>query len=97
MDEKSKLKEQLNEEMLKWQQKIDEAKVQLKLGSMDAKDKIQDHIKEMEIELEVAKLEWKKIDDASNEAWGDIKKGWKTSLDTISEAYDKTLKHFDKK
>ena len=92
MDEKSKLKEQLNQEILKWEQKIKEAKARLKLESMDAKDKIQCLIDEMEVELQVAKLQLKKINKAFNETWDYVNKGRISSLYTISEAYEKTIK-----
>ena len=38
------LKAQLEQEMAKWQTKIEEAKLQLQLGSMDAEDKIRPHL-----------------------------------------------------
>ena len=59
---------------------------------MDAKDKIQYHINEMEVELQVAKIQLKKINKAFNEAWDYVNKGRISSLDTISKAYEKTIK-----
>ena len=49
--EKKTIEQQLEEEMKKWQTKIDEVKVQLNLAAMDAKDKAQPHIDQLEQEM----------------------------------------------
>ena len=92
--EKSKLKEQLKEEITKWQTKMDEAKLQLHLGAKEAQDKIDPIVRELELKYQQALKKWEEIDDASEDAWDDIKEGLQSSFKSMSEAFNKAKKHF---
>jgi len=94
--EKNKVKEQLKEEISKWQTKIDEAKLQVHLGAKEAQDKIDPYIEELELKYEQAKKKWEEIDDASENAWEDIKEGFQASFKSMSEAFNKAKEHYKK-
>ena len=92
--EKSKIKEELKEEIAKWQTKMDEAKLQLHLGAKEAQDKIDPYIEELELKFEQAKKKMEEIDDAAEDAWDDIQEGFKSSFKSMSEAFSKAKQHF---
>ena len=97
MEEQSKkeaLKEKLQKEMAKWQTQFDELTVQIKLGSMEASDKLKEQQKKLEKEFAQAKVDLKHLDEATGEAWKDINDGMKTSFATMKEAFDKAKEHY---
>ena len=88
------LKAQLEQEMAKWQTKIDEAKLQLQLGSMDAEDKIRPHVEQLEKEMDEAKVKWAQLEQASEHSWSDLKEGLDLSVEAMKDAFSKASKHF---
>ena len=97
MNESTKLhdiKTQLETELANWQTKIDEARVQLDLGSKDVVDKLQPHIEQLENEMDEAKAKWSQLIDASDHSWADIKSGLDLSIDAMKEAFSSASKHF---
>lgn len=88
------IKTQLEEELAKWQTKIDEARVQANLGSKDAQDKIQPYIDKLENEMSEAKEKWAQFEEASEHSWADIKQGVDSSVDAMKEAISQAKKHF---
>ncbi|MGB5289984.1 MAG: hypothetical protein WBN41_00860, partial [Lysobacterales bacterium] len=82
-----KLKAQLDAELASWQTKIDEARVQLELGSKEAEDKIRPYIKQLENEMGEAKEKWAQLEEASEHSWEDIKSGLDLSMDAMKEAF----------
>lgn len=95
--EQQKLAEQLNEELAKWQTRIDEAKVQMHLGAKEMQDKIKPHIEELEHELKRAKKHWNKLEDAAESAWNEIENGVNVSINAMKKAFDRAQQHFPKK
>lgn len=93
MDDKT-VKQQLNDELVNLQTKIDEAKLQVHLGAKDTQDKIQPYVDELEEELAQAKKQWDQFEDASEGAWGDIQSGLSRSIKSMEMAFDKAKKHF---
>ena len=66
MNESTKLNEmkvQLEQELAKWQTKIDEARVQLNLGGKEAEEKIQPYLDQLENEMSKAKGKWDEFED----------------------------------
>ena len=63
-NKKEALKEKLQEEMAKWQTQFDELTVQIKLGSMEASDKLKEQQKKLEKEFAQAKVDLKHFDKA---------------------------------
>lgn len=97
MNEPSKLnqlKAQIEDELASWQTKIDEARVQLELGSKEAEDKLQPFIQQLEDEMGQAKEKWAQLEEASESSWEDIKSGLDLSIDTMKEAFSSAKKHF---
>ena len=97
MNESTKLdeiKSRMEAELAKWQTRIDEARVQLELGSKDAEDKIRPYISQLENEMGQAKDKWAQLEDASEHSWEDIKSGLDLSMDTMKEAFSSAKKHF---
>ena len=88
------LKEELEEELAKWQTKMDEAKVQLHLGAKDAHDKLQPHVDKLEQELEEAKQQWQQVEDASEKSLKDIEKGVRVSITAMKKSFENAKKHF---
>jgi len=88
------MKVDLEEEMAKWQTKIDETRVQLNLGSKEAEDKLRPYIEKLENEMGVAKEKWAQLEDASESSWADIKQGLDSSVDAMKEAFSSAKKHF---
>ena len=95
--EKKTIEQQLEEEMKKWQTKIDEVKVQLNLAAMDAKDKAQPHIDQLEQEMAKAEKEWQEFKQASGGACQDLSKGLRLSFKAIQHSADKAKEHFEPK
>ena len=91
---KTDFKQQLETEISKWQTKIDEARLQLSLGKMEAKDEFKVQVDKLESEMNQAKVELKKLDEATTHAWGDISEGLKSSFDSMKKAYKKAKKHY---
>ncbi|HUU72948.1 MAG TPA: hypothetical protein VMW70_09995 [Burkholderiales bacterium] len=94
--EESKLKTRLEEELVTWQTRIDEARLQMNLGSRDARDNIQSHLEELEREFQEAKQQWGELESASASAWNDISHGLKLSFDSMKDAFAKAKQHFPK-
>lgn len=97
MNESSKLgemKTQLAQELARWQEKIDEARVQLNLGGKEAEEKIQPYLEQLESEMHNAKEKWAELENATESSWADIKAGLDSSVDAMKEAFSKAKKHF---
>lgn len=97
MNESSKMNEAkalLEQELAKWQTKIDEARVQLNLGGKEAEEKIQPYLNQLENEMLKAKDKWAELEDASEHSWADIKVGLDSSVDAMKEAFSNAKKHF---
>ena len=96
MDEakKNELKQKFEAEMAEWQTKIDEVKVQLSLGAMDAKDELNAQLRKLEAEVAQAKVDFDKFDKASTHAWNDFAEGLSKSFDTMKEAFTKAKENY---
>jgi hypothetical protein len=94
--EKQTLTEELKGEMAKWQTKMDEAKVQMHLGAKEAQDKIQPHIDKLEQELGEAEKQWQQLENATESAWDDLRRGLKGSLKIMEKSFEKAQQHFHK-
>jgi predicted nucleic acid-binding Zn-ribbon protein len=88
------LREQLEAELHKWHTKIEEARVQMNLGTMEAADRLRPVIEELEKELAHAKEKWNELEVASGKSWVDIKEGLDVSVDAMKQAFGKAREHF---
>lgn len=94
--DKQSIKEQLEKELAKWQEKMDEAKVQMHLGIKDAEDKIKPHVEKLDEEMNQAKIKLEELGKSSEGAWGDLKAGVESSIDIMKVAFESAQEHFDK-
>lgn len=85
----------LETEIAEWMTKIDAAKLQMHLGTRDARDKLQPQLQRLEDELSRAKAEWDELQEASESAWDDVHHGLKLSLRAMQRSFDKARQHFD--
>jgi len=92
--DKKTVEQQLEEEMKQWQTKIDEVKVQMHLGAMEAREKAQPYVDQLDQELAKAKKDWQEFGRASEGAWQELSKGLKLSFKAIQQAADKAEEHF---
>jgi predicted nucleic acid-binding Zn-ribbon protein len=88
------MKAQLAQELAKWQEKIDEARVQLNLGGKEVEEKIQPYLEQLENEMQKAKEKWSELEGATESSWADIKAGLDSSVDAMKEAFSNAKKHF---
>jgi len=88
------IKDKLEAELDDWQTKLDEARVQLKLGGMEAEDKLRPYIEQLEDEMDKAKGKWEELEQASENSWAEIKLGLDMSIDSMKEAFSNAKKHF---
>ena len=79
-EDKQTLKDQLKEEMAKWQTKMDEAKVQIHLGTKEAQEKIEPYVEKLEQELSQAKKQLQQLESDSKSAWQEVQRGLKLSF-----------------
>ena len=93
MNEKT-VKEQLQAELANLQSIVDEAKLQMHLGTKEMQEKIQPHLDELELELSQAKKNWNQFESSSESAWEDIQTGLRKSLKSMQQAFEKAKKHF---
>ena len=93
-DKQKTLGQQLDEAVAMWESKIDEARVQMDLGSKDAMDKMQPYLDELEDGLKQAKDQWQNFANSSDGAWDDIQAGMTDSLKSMQEAITKATENF---
>ena len=88
------LGQQLDDAMAMWEAKIDEARVQMNLGSKDAMDAMQPHIDQLEEGLNKAKDQWQDFANSSEGAWDEIQSGMSDSMKSMQQAISKATKNF---
>lgn len=93
---KQTVKEQLEQEIGKWQAKMDEAKLQMHLGVKEAQDKLQPHVDQLDKELSEAKSKLEEFEKSSEGAWGEVKEGLESSFDVMKMAFESAQEHFTK-
>ncbi len=88
------MKEKLQKELASWQKNLDEAKLQMHLGTKEIEQEIRPHVEQLEQELTHAKEQWKQLEVASEAASKDIKHGVSKSIKSMKMAFEKAKKHF---
>lgn len=95
MKEKT-VKDELGNQLKKWQTKMDEAKVQMHLGMKETEDKIKPHVEKLDKELNEAKVKLDAFEQSSEGAWEELKAGVESSIDVMKMAFESAEKHFTK-
>jgi len=93
--DKKTVQQSLEEEMGKLKTRMDEMKVRMHLASKDAQDAMQPHLDELETKLRKAEKDWDKFEDASGNAWQEIKKGLSLSFKAMKRSIAKADEHFE--
>jgi hypothetical protein len=94
--DKEKLIEMTKNEMQTWHAKLDELKVQAKLGKSELHEILQPEINKIEQELGKVEERVKQLQGASEGALDDIKHGAEIALKAIRQSYEKASSHFKK-
>jgi hypothetical protein len=93
---KEKLIELTKREMQIWQTRLDELKVQARLGKSELHEILQPEIKKIEQELHKVEERVGQLQRASEGALEDIKHGADVALEAIQKSFKKASSHFKK-
>lgn len=96
MIDKEKMIKSVKEEMQIWQGKLDELKVQAKLGQAELRNAVQPEIDRIESEMGKLGKRLKEMQEASGKAFEEIRSGMGTALDAIKSSVEKASSHFRK-
>lgn len=94
--EKEKLVEMMKNEMQNWRTRLDELRVQARLGQAEMRQVVQPEIEKIEQELRKVEEQAKQLQSASDNALDDIKRGVDTALKAIQESFGKASSQFKK-
>jgi len=92
---KTAFKVKLEEEVAHWKTKIDEMKLQMELGSMEARQKLEPELNKLELQYDKVVTELEKLDEATEYAWEEIKDGVNDSFATLKKAFNNAKEFFD--
>lgn len=91
---KTDFKAKLEAEILEWKTKMDEMKVQMELGSMEARQKLEPDLNKLELQYDKVVAELEKLDEATEYAWEEIKNGVNDSVATLKKAFNNAKKFY---
>jgi uncharacterized coiled-coil protein SlyX len=87
MNDKNAYKQKIDAQLAEWKADIDKLKAKLRHADADAKIETEKEISTLEMRYEAAKMKLRELADASDEAWGSVKKGLESSMDTMKNAF----------
>ena len=82
-------------EILEWKTKMDEMKVQMELGSMEARQKLEPELNKLELQYDKVVAELERLDEATELAWKEIKSGVSDSVETLKKAFNNAKKFYE--
>lgn len=91
---KRTLPENLLNEMVEWQNKIDAVQLQFHLATKNAQDAMQPYMEHMKTELEHAKELWQELESASASGWQDRHARIIICFKFMRHSHEKTKHHF---
>lgn len=94
--EKEKLIEMMKNEMQIWRTRLDEIKVQAKLGQSELQEILQPEVNKIEQELGKVEERVNQLQSASEGALDDIKHGADLALKAMQQSFEKASSHFKK-
>ena len=94
--EKEKLIELAKNEMQIWHTKLDELKVQVKLGKSELHEILQPKINRIEQELHKVEEQVRQLQSASEGALDDLKHGTDRALKTVRKSFEEAASHLKK-
>jgi len=92
---KTDFKAKLEAEVAQWKTKMDEMKVQMELGSMEVRQKLEPELNKLELQYDKVVAEVEKIDEATEYAWEEIKDGVSDSLAILKKAFNNAKKFYE--
>ena len=92
---KTDFKVKLEAEVAQWKTKMDEMKVQMELGSMEVRQKLEPELNKLELQYDKVVAEVEKIDEATEYAWEEIKSGLSDSLATLKKSFNNAKGFFE--
>ena len=94
-NKKTDFKAKLEVEILEWKTKMEEMQVQMELGSMEARQKLEPELNKLELQYDKVVAEVEKIDEATEYAWEEIKSGLSDSLATLKKSFNNAKGFFE--
>jgi len=94
-NKKTAFKVKLEEEVTQWKTKIDEMRVQMELGSMEARQKLEPELNKLEVQHDKVVAELERLDEATEYAWEEIKDGVSNSFATLKNAFNNAKKFYE--
>jgi len=85
----------LKPEIDQWQARIDAAKLQMHLGTKEARAKLRPHVERLEQDLGRVNIAWVQLEASSDDAWKDIYHGLKLLLLAIRRSFAKAEQYFE--
>ena len=85
----------LKPEIDRWQSRIDAAKLQMHLGTKEAREKLRPHVERLEQDLSRARESWAQLEASSQNAWTDTLHGLKISLLALQRSFDRAKQYFE--
>lgn len=94
MDEKSAYRQKLEARLDQWRAEIDKLQAKAVEASADARLEYDKQIKALRNQQEEARQKLNELDDASSEAWKDLKSGLQKAWDDLGTAVRKATERF---
>ena len=90
-----KMKEMFDDLNYKWNVERNKLEAKAQHAKVEVKKKFEDQLKTLKEKREKMGQKLSQVDNASEEAWKDLKKGVDSSWQSLNEAIKKARSHFD--
>lgn len=94
MDEKSAYRQKLEARFDQWRAEIDKLQAKATEAGADARLEYQEEIEKLRDQQEDARAKLDELDNASDEAWEDLKSGIENAWDDLGEAVKSARERF---
>lgn len=96
METKASYLQKLAAQLQEWDTELDELKLKAGQAKADAQAEIEEQITELRAKKDAAMLKFNQLQDASDEAWEDIKAGAEKSWTELKGAFKSAFAKFSK-
>ena len=90
-----KMKEKFDDLNYKWNIERNKLEAKTQQAKIEVKEKFDEKLKTLQEQRQQMRQKLEQIDNASEEAWRDIKKGVDSAWQSLNEAIKKARSHFD--
>ena len=94
MTDQSDLAQKTKARLDQWDAQIAKAGAQMKDAEADAKIEMQNRVEEMRVARDEAGQRLSKLQSATNDAWGDVSKGFLDAWGQIERSFEKASERF---